>query len=583
MTDNDPTTLVEALALLAALRRDEAARRLQEKKREADQRETRLLQARLVKGMERRAREQAKSMAQVLETNRKLGEELRQLRETIDRLVKALEKYDAKAVALALKPAAPGKDAPPDVGAGSATPAPTPAAEPASAEAAPAPAEPGAELGKPPSFGSDAPKPEPKTGYRTGRKPPPSHLSVKNDPPTRPAHCGACGSSAVRTVDEAVQQQLDYVPGYFRVRRHVCKIVQCMDCLKRTTGERAPAPFARALCSPALLAQVVYSKFCLALPLDRMRKDFVRMGVPLSVSTLSKWMIRGAIGMTPVVEAIWRDLKATGLVHADGTGLPVLIGTGKAYHGNVWIFGGASHAVYRYLPTKDAEELKKAFGDYKFTVVADAASNLNFLFGPGGCTEQGCESHGIRKFKDCSPDDELAKDGAAWVRAMFYLDGEAKRLGLEGDRLLEWRQTKIKPVADNFRRWLEQVVSLRTLPKDEVRKAAQYHLNHWEALTYFLRDPGVPMDNNLAERLLRAVAIGRKNYLFAGSPEGARAACVYYSLIGTCKQLGLDPLAYLTWLFTVYGTAADAEDVSPSDVTPQAFGRLPALLDALAA
>lgn len=567
----NPTTLPEALALLAALRGDEAARRAHEKKRDADQREDRALQARMVKGMERRARDQAKAMADVVETNRKLGEELRRMHETIDRLVKALGKHDPKAVALALKPGT-AKEGSPATKAGGAAPAGGPAAEPAPADA-PAPAKPSAELAKPPTFGSEDQKAEPKTGYQTGRKPLPSSLPVTTDPPARPDACGACGCRDVRTVDEAVHQQLDYVPGHFRVRRRVCKVVQCAMCLRRTSGERAPAPFARALCSPALLAQVVYSKFCLALPLDRMQKDFSRMGVPLSVSTLSNWVILGARGMTPVVEAIWRDLKATNLVHTDGTGLPVLIGAGKAYNGNVWIFGGEGHAVYRYLPTKDAKELVKAFGTYKGTVVADAASNLNLLFGPNGCTEQGCESHGIRKFKhDCSPEeDELAKDGAAWVRAMFYLEAQARTAGLVGEKLLEWRQTKIKPVADEFRRWLEQVVLLRTLPKDELRKAAQYHLNHWDALTHFLQDPRVPMDNNLAERLLRAVAIGRKNYLFAASPAGAHAACVFYSLIGTCKQLGLDPLEYLTWLFTVYGTAADSRDVSPSDVTPHAY------------
>jgi hypothetical protein len=291
----------------------------------------------------------------------------------------------------------------------------------------------------------------------------------------------------------------------------------------------------------------LYSKYATHFPLERIKVELKRLGVRLQVSTMCGWVRQSAFLLQPLVRRMADLLFEEGVVQTDGTGLQVLRrGQDKAHIGQIAVYCGPRLAIYQYTPTKEGKHAAAFLDRFQGVLVADAASTFDQLYTTGKIVEAGCWAHARRKFEDIiDHDPAAAHEAIAWIASMYEVESYARERQLVDQALGALRKERTAPIVSDFKAWLDDRATT-VLPKSSTGKAVAYCRRHWIALTRFLDDPRLPLDNNLSERCLRTVAVGRKNYIFAGSDEGAESAAVLYSIIQTCKLTDVDPLAYLT-------------------------------------
>ena len=417
----------------------------------------------------------------------------------------------------------------------------------------------------------DKPAKQPRQVKPTGRKPLPTHLPIEEHA-LRPSHCERCGSTQLDVVDEVVEEKLHVVKEHQRrrvVKRTTCR---CRDCLSRTTPASLPAPYERSKITCDWLAWFVHQKFGLLAPLDRIRRDLAERGIPLAMGTLVNFVERAADLLAPVDGVHWKQLLAGSWMATDGTGLKVLVpGLPAAHDGYLELYRDNACAVFQYEATKASAEVVAKLAPFHGTLTADAEHRFNAVYATGRVIESGCNAHGRRKFRDAEATQPLlATEGGAFISAMYIAEEEARTRSLVGDALLAHRQARIRPVADDFARWLA-AVEPSLLPSDLLRTAVAYYRNHWAALMRFLDDPDIPIDNSPTEREFQNVAKLRLNMLFAGSTEGAHRACVLLGIIATCRTVGVPTQAYLTWAFERLGTHRDHFGLAAERLTPAAF------------
>jgi transposase len=352
----------------------------------------------------------------------------------------------------------------------------------------------------------------------------------------------------LREVGEEVSEQLDFVPAQLRVRRTVRKTCACRGCNTLTTAATPSVPVERGRFTERFLAWLAWSKYGLHLPLERLLGELRRMGVELQVSTLCDQIKAISDLVEPIVRRLKAQLIASRHVRTDGTGLLVLQrGGGKARLGQMAIYCSPTIALYHYTPTKEGKHARDFLHGYAGHLVADAASTFDQLYTDGRILEVGCWAHAKRKFDDATDSEpRAANEALAFVSELYDVEHRARDRGIEGS--LDHRALRLAesvPILDRFKTWLDLHASA-SLPKSPLGQAARYCVRHWTALTRFVDDAALPLDNNLSERLLRAVAVGRDNYVFAGSDAGAARAANLYSVIQTCKLVGVDPLAWLS-------------------------------------
>jgi hypothetical protein len=441
--------------------------------------------------------------------------------------------------------------------------------------------------GPPPTVGADAQqafesRPQPPTlpdktkapkggGRRTGRGAIPSHLEAEEHR-FRPEGCEHCGSTDLAAAGEVVEEKLHVVKEHQRrrvVRRMTCR---CRDCGRRTTPPSLPAPYARSKMTCDWLAWFVHQKFGLLVPLDRMRRDLAERGIALAMGSLVSFVERAADLLAPVDGLHWRALLSSPWMATDGTGLKVLVaGLPAAHDGYVELYRNADCAVFQYAPDKGSEGVVCKLAPFRGTLTADAEHRFNAVYATGRVLEAGCNAHGRRKFRDAEQTQPvLAQEGGAFIAAMYVAEQGAHAIGLAGDALLMHRRAHIRPIADDFARWLA-AVEPTLLPSDMLTAAVRYYRNHWDALMRFLDDPLVPIDNSPTEREFQNFAKLRLNMLFAGSAEGAHRACVLLGIVTTCRAIGVPVLAYLTWAFERLGTHRERLGLQLAEMTPAAF------------
>ncbi len=414
--------------------------------------------------------------------------------------------------------------------------------------------------------------PKPKSIAKpTGRKPVPVHLEVEEHR-VRPAACGHCGSGVLDVADEIVEEKLHVVKEHQRrrvVRRTTCR---CRQCGGRTTATSLPAPYERSKVTCEWLAWLVYQKFALLMPLDRIRRDLHERGIPMAMSTLVVLIERAADALAPIDGLHWRKLLASGWMATDGTGLKVLVPKlPSAHNGYIELYRNRETAVFQYEPDKSGDTVAAKLAPFCGTLTADAEHRFNGVYANGRVIESGCNAHARRKFRDAeSVQPVLAVEGGAFIGAMYGEEEKAQKLGLVGDALREHRQRFIRPIADNFERWLD-AVEPALVPSDPLITAVRYYKNHRAALLRFIDDPDVPIDNSPTEREFQNVAKLRLNMLFAGSTEGAHRACVLLGIVATCRAAGVPVQAYLAWAFERLGTHRDIFGLSLHEMTPAAF------------
>jgi transposase len=364
--------------------------------------------------------------------------------------------------------------------------------------------------------------------------------------------CPKCGG-ALRRLGEDVTEVLEYVPGSFRVSRHVRPKMSCRCCESITQPPAPSLPINRGLAGPGLLAHVLVGKFCDHLPLYRQAEIYARDGIDLDRSTLADWVGQCARLLRPLVNAVGAHVMAAERVHADDTTVPVLApGNGKTKTGRIWCYvrddhpfaGKAPKAVlYCYSPDRKGEHPKAHLAGFKSILQADGYAGYAGLY-QQGVTEAACMAHVRRKFVDIHAETKSPQAWEALQRIAALYAVEALIRGEPADIRLKVRAERSEKLFADLRKWLDTTLS-RVSGRGEMGKAIRYALARWDALTLVLRDGRVCIDNNAAERSMRPMTLGRRNWMFAGSDSGGERAAAIFTLTETAKLNWLDPEDYL--------------------------------------
>ena len=385
------------------------------------------------------------------------------------------------------------------------------------------------------------------------RQPLPEHLPRERVVHAPACTCPDCGKP-MRQIGEDIAEVLDYVPARFRVIRHVRPKLACPGCERIVQAEAPARPIARGLAGAGLLAHVLVSKYADHLPLYRQAQIYAREGVDLERSTLAEWVGQCFNLLDPLVAALERYVLGATKLHADDTPVPVLDpGRGKTKTGRLWVYvrddrpAGSKDApgvVFRYAPDRRGERPAQHLKDFSGVLQADAYAGFNALYDSGRIREAACWAHARRAFYDIheahrSP---IAAEALERIGALYAIEADIR--GSPPSRRAEVRQARAGPLLEALHSWLKHTLA-QVSRKSALGKAIGSVLTRWTALTRYRDDGTLEIDNNAAERALRAVALGRKNFLFCGSDAGGERAAAIYSLIGTAKLNGLDPQAYL--------------------------------------
>jgi transposase len=370
--------------------------------------------------------------------------------------------------------------------------------------------------------------------------------------------CTVCGGT-LRKVGEDVTEILDYIPGRFEVIRHVRPAYSCRKCEAMAQKPMPALPIPRGQASPGLLAHVLIAKFCDHLPLYRQAEIYARGGVELDRATLADWVGKAAWLVKPLAERIGTHVMAGSVIHADDTPVPVLApGNGKTKTGRFWVYlrderphagAGPPAVLYRYTPDRKGEHCRAHLASFGGHLHADGYSGFGELYedkdGRLACvTEVACWAHVRRKFFDVhkSNGSPIAKEALDKIGALF--DIERAIAGKPPGLRKAARMAKAKPKLDALASWFDQQLKLIS-GKSDLAKAIRYARSRWEALTCYCADGRLEISNNAAENAIRPLALGRKNWLFAGSDAGGERAAIFYTLIRTAKLNGIEPEAYL--------------------------------------
>ena len=386
------------------------------------------------------------------------------------------------------------------------------------------------------------------------RRPLPEHLprEIHTHMPEHDA-CPDCGGK-LRDLGEDAAEMLEYVRASFKVIRHVRPKRSCQVCERIVQAPAPMRPIDRGLAGPGLLAHVLVSKYADHQPLYRQSEIYAREGIDLDRSTLAGWVGAASDLLAPLVHAVRKHVLAASKLHADDTPVPVLApGMGKTKTGRLWTYvrddrpsgDAAAPAVwFVYSPDRKGEHPKRHLQDFTGTLQADAYAGFHHLYDTGRISEAACWAHARRKFHEIhvAHPSPITTEAIDRIAALYAIEKEIR--GSTTDMRREVRQTRAAPLLENMHAWLNATLA-KLSKKSDTAAAIRYALSRWHALTRYIEDGMLEIDNNAAERALRVVALGRKNFLFAGSDQGGERAAAMYSLLGSAKLNGLDPEIYL--------------------------------------
>ncbi len=389
---------------------------------------------------------------------------------------------------------------------------------------------------------------------RPSRQPLPEHLprEVHVHMPDRDT-CTACGGGLSK-LGEDVSEMLEYVPASFKVIRHVRPKLCCTKCDVILEAPAPSRPIERGLAGPGLLAHVLVAKYADHLPLYRQSEIYAREGVDLDRSTLADWVGAASHLLSPLVDQLRRHVLAASKLHADDTPVPVLApGTGRTKTARLWTYVRDDRAAaddapaavwFAYSQDRKGEHPKQHLSSFSGILQADGYAGFHHLYEGGRIVEAACWAHVRRKFYDIqvANGSSIASEAVKRIGALYDIEREVR--GRPAEVRTATRQTRARPLLDELHRWLHKALAGLSR-KSDTALAIRYALSRWRALSRYIDDGRIEMDNSAAERALRTVALGRKNYLFAGSDAGGERAAAIYSLLGTAKLNGLDPELYL--------------------------------------
>lgn len=425
---------------------------------------------------------------------------------------------------------------------------------------------------RPPPPATAAGKPPPRRDEH-GRSPLPEHLErreVIHDLTEAQKLCPCCGRSRA-CIGEQTTEQLDLEPARFFVLRTVKKSYACRHCdpqtvpgeqRLQTAGPAQVGPIAKGLCGPGLLAHVVTAKFADHTPVHRLAGQLARSGVTIASSTLGDWLFRASGLLTPLYELMHRRLLLSRAIHGDDTGVKLRVpGSNRTRKAHLWTYIGDAdypYVLFDFTSDYTAQGPERFLAGYAGYLQADALAQYEGLYRDGRVKHVCCVAHARRKFVAAGDaGDERASRVLEMIGRLYAVERALPPLLLPSDDLTQrdqrrqreeqrrqLRQRDAEPVWDELLKWLgEQKPGV--LPKSPLGSAIGYAWNNWNALKRYLEQGFLALDNNLSERTLRVIALGRNAWGVIGSEVGGRTAAVLYSAVGTCKHLGIDPFAYL--------------------------------------
>ncbi len=371
------------------------------------------------------------------------------------------------------------------------------------------------------------------------------------DLPEEDKPCPCCGG-ARHVIGEAVSEKLDYVPATLKVIETRRPKYACRPCQGSVAVAALPAsPIEQGMAAPGLLAHVLVSKFADHLPLNRQEAMLRRAGIELPRSTLCDWVLGSAEALRPLYDHLIGQVRSGDILHSDDTPVPLQEkgGTVKARAWG-WVDPRQRLAAYEFTVSREGRHPQSFLAGWEGYLVADSYTGYDRLFANPNLKEVGCWAHARRKFFEVARTQKmpgLAHEAVARIAAFYHLDNAWKEF--DPDERRRRRIAEVKPLLDAFHAWMSDHLP-GLLPKSPLAQAMGYAANHWQALTRFLDDGRLPLDNNAAERALRPIAVGRKNWLFAGSVRGGEAAAIVLSFIESARLHGLNPHAYLSDVLT---------------------------------
>ncbi len=417
------------------------------------------------------------------------------------------------------------------------------------------------------------------TRKKTGRKPLPEELprvEVEHDIDEADKVCG-CGEALTR-IGEEVSEQLDIIPAKVQVIRNIRPKYACRSCEgvndEGPTVRIAPPPpqiIPKSLASAGLLAFILTGKFTDHIPFYRQEKQFSRLGVELSRTLMCRWAMQVASACQPLLNLLQDELLAGKYIQIDETTVQVLKEQGRDPTTNsyMWVYrrGDPNKQVllFAYHPTRCGDVVQEFLHDYQGCVQTDGYKGYDFLDKQEGVRHIGCLAHARRKFADIvKAQGKKAKPGSAhkavsFFKRLYKVEKEWRVAGLSAQEVYQRRQEQSKPILDDFKEWLIEK-KLRVPPKSAMGKAVAYSLNQWHRLVGYLEDGCYSPDNNAAENSIRPFVVGRKNWMFSGTPEGAQASALLFSLIETAKANKVEPYSYLRHIFNELPKAKTLED-----------------------
>ena len=385
-----------------------------------------------------------------------------------------------------------------------------------------------------------------------GRRPLPAHLPrivKRHEVPAAERDCPCCGEER-KLIGYEISETLDFVPASLRVISHEREKLACRTCDEGGIAVAPPAAklLERGLFEAGFLAQVLVARYQDHLPLHRQRAIFGREGVELASSTLSDIVGAAHEALEPLAKRIHDHALAAHVLQVDDTGIKVLDkdSAAGAVRGHLWaMLGDQRWASFSYSPTWEAKWPFALLSTRRGWMQADAYAGFDAIYRLGNAVEVGCWAHARRGLFECvEAGDARAAVALDFIQRVYAVEAEASVEGLNPEQRCKRREERSRPLLDSLRAWLIQQHG-QAPPKSPFGRAVGYCIRQWEALLRFLTDGRLPIDNTACERALRPIAIGRKNYLFAGSETGARRAATIYSILGTAALARLEPWAYL--------------------------------------
>jgi transposase len=403
--------------------------------------------------------------------------------------------------------------------------------------------------------------------HKHGRQQLPEHLErIEIEHDLDDKSCPACGNERCR-IGAEISEQLEYFPASFKVLKHIRHKYACGKCdhdgydPNIATAKKPPQPIDKGLPGPSLLAYVITSKLGDHLPLYRLERIFERQQVHIARSTMCAWMRCAGELVEPLVKLMAERVRQSQVIHTDDTTVPIQSpGAKQCRKGRIWCYLGDEanpYTVYDYTPNRSRAGPAEWLKDYSGYLQADAYGGYDGIFHSQNVTEVACWAHARRKFYDAQDSDEQrSAQMLSMIADLYAIEREAK--DVDDTTRLALRQTRSVPVLERIKSWLDTEQEV-VLPRSPMATAITYAQNQWQALTTYVTQGFLNIDNNASERALKRVAIGRKNWLFAGNDAAAENHARLWSLIASCERHGVDPQRYLTSVLAKIGATPREE------------------------